>query len=346
MAAKDLEKLNISAGDPGILPPPPGQAAGFSFASTAAKGAQQGFAFNMPPAPPAPDDDDDDDELKLPAAVLGRVLGLRALQQKRDAVMVEYVKERADLDRKYRDQVAPILEDRSRIVRGTLEPHLTQEDRQTVEKAGASDGESVKGVPDFWLSACGRHDAFGGTIEEADVQALKCLVDVRCIDNDDLDGFRIEFEFEENPFFFDTVLTKAYKVPNLVDSNGQPELEKIEGCEVHWKPGKDLTQRQVKKKQKSKRGKNAGATRVVTKVEAKPSFFRFFESIPLPGDDDEALGEDAVEELRDKIDADVELAFALRNEVVPKAILWFTGEAVDDDDDDDFDDQDFDSEDA
>jgi nucleosome assembly protein 1-like 1 len=101
----------------------------------------------------------------------------------------------------------------------------------------------------------------------------------------------------------------------------------------------------VKKKQKSKRGKNAGATRVVTKVEAKPSFFRFFESIPLPGDDDEALGEDAVEELRDKIDADVELAFALRNEVVPKAILWFTGEAVDDDDED-FDDQDYDSEDA
>ena len=41
-----------------------------------------------------------------------------------------------------------------------------------------------------------------------------------------------------------------------------------------------------------------------------------------------------MEDLRDKIDADVELAFALRNEVVPHAILWFTGEAVDDDDED------------
>ena len=50
------------------------------------------------------------------------------------------------------------------------------------------------------------------------------------------------------------------------------------------------------------------------------------------GDDD--CEDDDVEDLRDKIDADVELAFALRNEVVPHAILWFTGEAVDDDDED------------
>lgn len=40
----------------------------------------------------------------------------------------------------------------------------------------------------------------------------------------------------------------------------------------------------------------------------------------------------------------MELAFALRNEVVPKAILWFTGEAVDDDDED-FDNQDYDDDD-
>ena len=93
-----------------------------------------------------------------------------------------------------------------------------------------------------------------------------------------------------------------------------------------------MTKREVKKKQKAKRGRNAGATRVVTKIEDKPSFFRFFESIPLPGCDDD--DDEDVEDLRDKIDADVELAFALRNEVVPHAILWFTGEAVDDDDED------------
>ena len=247
--------------------------------------------------------------------------------------MREYVKERAALEAKYREKVDPILQDRSRVINGKLEPSLSHEDKQTVAKAGTSSDEDVKGVPDFWLSACGRHDAFGGTIEESDVAALRCLTDVRCIDDDDLTGFKLEFEFAPNPFFFDTVLTKSYKVPNLVDSNGQPELEKIQGCTINWKDNKDLTKREVKKKQKAKRGRNAGATRVVTKIEDKPSFFRFFETIPLPGCDDDCEDDD-VEDLRDKIDADVELAFALRNEVVPHAILWFTGEAVDDDDED------------
>ena len=332
MAAKDLEKLNLNETDPGIPPPPPG-GGGFSFASAPAGAPKEGFAFNLPPAPPAEANDDDDDEMKLPAAVLGRVLGLRALHEKREEVMREYVKERAALEAKYREKVDPILQDRSRVINGKLEPELSHDDKQTVAKAGTSSDEDVKGVPDFWLSACGRHDAFGGTIEESDVAALRCLTDVRCIDDDDLTGFKLEFEFSPNPFFFDTVLTKSYKVPNLVDSNGQPELEKIQGCTINWKDNKDLTKREVKKKQKAKRGRNAGATRVVTKIEDKPSFFRFFETIPLPGCDDDCEDDD-VEDLRDKIDADVELAFALRNEVVPHAILWFTGEAVDDDDED------------
>ena len=143
--------------------------------------------------------------------------------------MREYVKERAALEAKYREKVDPILQDRSRVINGKLEPSLSHEDQQTVAKAGTSSDEDVKGVPDFWLSACGRHDAFGGTIEESDVAALRCLTDVRCIDDDDLTGFKLEFEFAPNPFFFDSVLTKSYKVPNLVDSNGQPELEKIQG---------------------------------------------------------------------------------------------------------------------
>ena len=171
MAAKDLEKLNLNDQDPGIPPPPPG-GGGFSFASAPAGAPKEGFAFNLPPAPPAEANDDDDDEMKLPAAVLGRVLGLRALHEKREEVMREYVKERAALEAKYREKVDPILQDRSRVINGKLEPSLSHEDKQTVAKAGTSSDEDVKGVPDFWLSACGRHDAFGGTIEESDVAAL------------------------------------------------------------------------------------------------------------------------------------------------------------------------------
>lgn len=45
-------------------------------------------------------------------------------------------------------------------------------------------------------------------------------------------------------------------------------------CEIHWKAGKDLTHATVKKK-----GKGGKKGKTVTKVEAVPSFFRFFESL-------------------------------------------------------------------
>ena len=85
--------------------------------------------------------------------------------------------------------VAPILADRSKIVRGELEPELSAEDKATVEQAGTTtdegEGGPIVGVPEFWLSALGRNGAFEHVLEPPDVEALKFLVDVRCTDNDD-----------------------------------------------------------------------------------------------------------------------------------------------------------------
>ena len=361
---EDVAKLSLGSD----APPPPPAAGGFSFAAPPGGGAPAGgFSFNLaPPAPPggsgSGDGEDDDDEEEeeeddtppLPKEVLQRVLGLKALEEKRSEEMKAYMVERAALEKKYAAAVAPILADRSKIVRGELEPELSAEDKATVEQAGTTtdegEGGPIVGVPEFWLSALGRNGAFEHFLEPPDVEALKFLVDVRCTDNDDLTGFTLEFEFRENPFFSDAVLTKSYVIPNLVDANGQPELEDIQGCEIAWKDPKDnLCRHEIKKKQKSKRGKNAGQTRVVTKLEDKPSFFHFFATIKLPkgdDDDDEGDDEDFDEALRDKIDNDVELAFALRNQIVPHAVLWFTGEACDDDDEDyDYDDEDDDDDD-
>lgn len=62
-----------------------------------------------------------------------------------------------------------------------------------------------------------------------------------------------------------------------------PQSSPRSSCEIHWKPGKDLTHATVKKK-----GKGGKKGKTVTKVEAVPSFFRFFESIEL----DEAKAKD------------------------------------------------------
>lgn len=316
---------------PAVEPPPPPT---FSFGSGESGG---GFSFQLATAPEEDDDEDDDDDegnsgAPLPREVLERVLGLKGVHEKRLAILKDYAAERCVLEKKFRELTEAVNAERAEIVAGRREPELSEEDKATVFKSGAVASEAT-GVPDFWLQALGHCEAFEHYLEECDIQVLKQLADVRCVDHDDMDGFTLEFEFNENEHFNDKVLTKKYKIPNLLDANGQPELEAIDGCDIDWKDPSDcLVARTVKKRQKARRGKHAGQTRVVSKLEPQPSFFRFFETIKLPTDDEE---DDSV---RDKIDNDVELAFALRNQVIPNAVLWFTGEAADDDDDDDEDD--------
>lgn len=65
--------------------------------------------------------------------------------------------------------------------------------------------------------------------------------------------FTLEFHFAPNEFFTDTVLTKEYLMKCTPDpedpfSFDGPEIYKSRGCEIHWKEGKDLTVKTVKKK--------------------------------------------------------------------------------------------------
>eukprot|EP00633_Aureoumbra_lagunensis_P002689 CAMPEP_0197286242 /NCGR_PEP_ID=MMETSP0890-20130614/1706_1 /TAXON_ID=44058 ORGANISM="Aureoumbra lagunensis, Strain CCMP1510" /NCGR_SAMPLE_ID=MMETSP0890 /ASSEMBLY_ACC=CAM_ASM_000533 /LENGTH=388 /DNA_ID=CAMNT_0042754461 /DNA_START=26 /DNA_END=1192 /DNA_ORIENTATION=+ len=333
----------------------------FSFGTNTKEESQPttsgGFTFNLAPQNTEEVDDDssDDDEKDgepLSREVLQRVLGLKRLHEQYEDVLKQYAAERCELEKRYREKTGPILEARSKVVKGELEPEITEEDKKTIAQAKVADPVTeteekniIRGVPDFWLGALGRNEACEALLEEDDIDALKYLVDVRCIDFDDMKGFTLEFEFVQNPYFTNSILTKTYHVPNLIDANGQPELEKISGCKIDWKnPNDCLVAKQVHKKQKARRGKNAGMTRIVTKLEPRPSFFRFFDSIKLPTssskeDDDDDDDDDDEEAIRDRIDTDVELAFALRNHVIPDAVLWFTGEAVDDDDDDEDDDE-------
>ena len=138
---EDLAKVNLAD-----APPPPPGAGGFSFAAAPVGGAPAGgFSFNLaPPAAPGAgggddeDEEEDEDEMAgppLPKEVLQRVLGLKALEEQREAQMKAYLVERAALEQKYKALIDPIYGERSKIVRGELEPALSDEDRATVEQA-------------------------------------------------------------------------------------------------------------------------------------------------------------------------------------------------------------------
>lgn len=145
-----------------------------------------------------------------------------------------------------------------------------------------------------------------------------------CKDHDDGMGFTLSFKFAPNDYFSNEVLTKSYDVPNLLLSD-EPLLKGVKGTKVEWKSDdRALTYRMVKKKQRGK-GKNAGQVRTVTKREELESFFKWFEPPAMPALD--TIDEEEAERLEELFDDDYEVAEAFRSHVIPRAVLWFSGEA-------------------
>lgn len=93
-------------------------------------------------------------------------------------------------------------------------------------------------------------------------------------------------------------------------------------------------------------------TRVVKKTVPIASFFNFFDPPKAPADDD-----DGATEIEERLEIDYQLGEEIREKLIPRAIDWFTGEALkfegldddfgeqdlEDDDDDDDDENDDDS---
>jgi len=101
-----------------------------------------------------------------------------------------------------------------------------------------------------------------------------------------------------------------------------PIIVKCEGTPIEWFSGKDVTVKIVKKVMK--KGPQAG--KPVTKTVSCDSFFNFFS----PKVTEETNGMDG--EMEEMLHHDFETGQVIRDEIVTRAVLFFTGEAVDDED--------------
>jgi nucleosome assembly protein 1-like 1 len=82
-------------------------------------------------------------------------------------------------------------------------------------------------------------------------------------------------------------------------------------------------------------------TRIVKKTVPTESFFNFFSPPKAPSDEDD----DAASDIEDRLELDYQLGEDIKEKLIPRAIDWFTGEAlafeeIDEDDLGDFDDED------
>ncbi|KFH46219.1 putative nucleosome assembly protein-like protein [Hapsidospora chrysogenum ATCC 11550] len=295
----------------------------------------------------------------LPAPVRRRVSGLKGIQKEHSKLEADFQKEVLELEKKYFAKFTPLYERRSKIINGAEEP--TEEEIKAAEEDEEEDAEikeedkdekksempdNVTGIPEFWLSAMKNQVTFAEMITERDEAALKHLTDVR-MEYLDVPGFRLIFEFAPNDFFENKILTKTYYYQSEMGYGGDFIYDHAEGDKIQWREGKDLTVRVEAKKQ---RNKNTKQTRIVKKTVPTESFFNFFSPPAPPSDEDDEEAEIA-SDIEDRLELDYQLGEDIKEKLIPRAIDWFTGEALafeeldEDDLEDDFDDDEDDEDD-
>ncbi|KAL3425619.1 nucleosome assembly protein [Phlyctema vagabunda] len=289
----------------------------------------------------------------LPAPVRRRVAGLKGVQKEHSKLEAEFQEEVLELEKKYFAKFTPLYQKRAKIINGASEPSAEEikageeddEEQEVAEPAEkeAESSEAIAGIPEFWLSAMKNQISLAEMITDKDEAALKYLTDVQ-MEYLDKPGFRLIFEFSENDFFSNKTISKTYFYQNESGYGGDFIYDHAEGDKIEWKEGKDLTVRVESKKQ---RNKNTKQTRVVKKTVPTESFFNFF-SPPKPPTDDE--DDDAASDIEERLELDYQLGEDIKEKLIPRAIDWFTGEALqfeemDDDLEPDFEDEDDDEDD-
>lgn len=272
-----------------------------------------------------------------PANVRARVRALKNLQLQTLEIEKKYFQEVHALECKYEKLYEPLMKKRAEIVNGRHEPSGKEtEFEEDLDEQSVNNNvdNSIKGIPEFWLTVFKNVDKIAATISEADEEILKHLVDVRLNMIESPMGFELEFEFEPNNFFTNKVLKKSYKLANEIDKESPfsyegPEVVDCQGTEISWKSDEVNPTKSVQ--QKLKKNKSKGTVKKVQEEIEEESFFNFFNppKVPNPKSEDEYD-----EEVRLVLEEDFEIGEVLRQAVLHEAVLCYTGEAIIDEEED------------
>ncbi|OLP89751.1 Nucleosome assembly protein 1,1 [Symbiodinium microadriaticum] len=260
---------------------------------------------------------------------------LKEIDDKYLAVEREYEKAVQELQKQYSAKQQPFIDQRTQI--------LTNIAAAEGEEAKASGTPALRG---FWKEAMKNLPALEEHIEEWDEPVLDYCKDITKAWLDEADiskGFKLIFHFVENPYFTNTELWKEYHVEEASPYTGEVSAKEIKAAEIDWNAGKNVTVEKVAKKVKgggAKKAKQKGKE----KEEPRDSFFRGFfrhlkEGMPIPDDvnledarglmeDDDDDDEGMMELLMEN---DYEIGCCVRDQLIPFAVRWYTGEAAPED---------------
>eukprot|EP00090_Calanus_glacialis_P010113 TRINITY_DN184_c0_g1_i1.p1 TRINITY_DN184_c0_g1~~TRINITY_DN184_c0_g1_i1.p1 ORF type:complete len:388 (-),score=155.62 TRINITY_DN184_c0_g1_i1:226-1389(-) len=286
----------------------------------------------------------------LPAPVKKRIKALKKIQLEATKIEAQFYEEVHLLECKYHEKFGPLYTKRATITKGDYEPNEDEcewpSDSEDEEEAALAEevkekakleeskeeDKDIKGIPSFWLTIFKNVEMIADMVQEADEPILEALNDITVTFSEKNPmGFTLHFHFLPNEYFTNTILTKSYELkcePQEDDpfSFEGPEIFKCTGCAIDWSKGKNLTVKQVKKKQKHK---SKGSVRTITKQVKADSFFNFFDPPTVPDDPNAEVDEDT----QALLTVDFEIGHYIRERIVPRAVLFFTGEALDDESD-------------
>ncbi|KAK7347270.1 hypothetical protein VNO80_21798 [Phaseolus coccineus] len=172
-------------------------------------------------------------------------------------------------------------------------------------------GIIVKSIPDFWLTAFMNHPALCELLNLEDQKIFKYLGSLEVEDNKDVkSGYSITFNFNPNPYFENTKLTKTFTF-------FEEGSTKITATPIKWKEGKGLPNG-VNHDKNGKRGR------------IDISFFTWFSDSEQKDDTDEI--HDEVAEL-------------IKEDLWPNPLTYFNNEFDEEDFDDEADDEEKDEDD-
>ncbi|KAM3856699.1 nucleosome assembly protein 1-like 4 isoform 4-T5 [Vipera latastei] len=191
----------------------------------------------------------------LPKAVKRRIDALKQLQVKCAHTEAKFYEEVHDLERKYAALYQPLFDKRRDFIIGNAEPteaeaewHSENEDEEKLagdlknkvvieeKEAGATEETNPKGIPDFWFTIFRNVDMLSELVQEYDEPILKHLQDIKVKFSEPGQpmSFTLEFHFEPNDYFTNSVLTKTYKMKSEPDKTDPfsfegPEIVDCEG---------------------------------------------------------------------------------------------------------------------
>lgn len=258
-----------------------------------------------------------------------KLVAIKKLVCERMSIEKDFKKEHNKLEYKYEQLYKPFYERRQKIIEGEEKPDIEKireklEELKINEEEAKKEKEDEKGIPEFWYKVLLNNQDI--MINDKDKNVLKKLKLIKS-NVEENGNFSLEFFFEPNDYFTNTVLKREFILDEDYD------IKEIKSDEIDWKS--DSVNPTIELKQKKVKNKRTKQVKTITQKTKVPSFFSSFRHFEKKEGEnkEEKNEEDEVEEGEETtIEDEYDLALQFKEEIVPYAIEYYLGIADDEDD--------------